>query len=82
VGSSLCWNTGKGEIFLQAFGEALKEERERKKLSTTALASMVGVSRSAIRHYERGLREPGLYTFYSLCKALSVKPQTLLKEGF
>lgn len=41
------------------FGEKIKTARENKKMSRKELAEQIGVTRSAIWHWENNLREPG-----------------------
>lgn len=40
------------------FAERLKELRQERNLSQTALAQIIGVSQKAIDYWERGINEP------------------------
>jgi DNA-binding XRE family transcriptional regulator len=69
------------EAFLKDFGSRLRETRLQQNISLSHLSELIGLSRSALRYYERGLRDPSLYTFFLICLALNVEPNKLLKEG-
>ena len=55
-----------------AFGEKLKELREKAGLTQAALAEKSGRSLGAIRDYEQGNREPTLKAAVQLASALGV----------
>ena len=50
----------------------LREERERRKISMTALAERAGLSRTMIRFVEREVRNPTLETLLRMTKALEI----------
>ncbi len=54
------------------FGERLKALRAAAGLSQPALADRAGVSVSAVRQFEYGLREPAFGTLVKLAEALGV----------
>jgi transcriptional regulator with XRE-family HTH domain len=53
----------------------LREQRERRRLSQTELASHAGVSASAIKAYENGSRHPTPEALSALIEALGVPPE-------
>ena len=57
----------------------LHEERVKRDMSQEILAERATIHRSAISHYENGLRQPSLYAFIKLAKAMAIKPSALLK---
>ena len=56
----------------EAFGQVLRELRERKGLTQEALALEAGTERSHISDLERGKKGPSLRTILSLARALGV----------
>jgi transcriptional regulator with XRE-family HTH domain len=50
----------------------LREEREKRKISMTALAERAGLSRTMIRFVERETRNPTLETLLRMTKALEI----------
>ena len=54
------------------FGKRLRELRKNKRLSQDALAEIIGVSKSSISMWERGLRTPELETFEALADFFNV----------
>lgn len=54
--------------------------RQNAKLSQTALASEISVSRSTYCQYEQGERLPDVNTLYTLCKFYHVNIDTLLNN--
>lgn len=54
------------------FSTTLKLLREKKGISQTALANIIGVSRSTIGMYEAGLREPDFETFEAIADYFNV----------
>lgn len=63
-----------------AFGQVLKEERRRMKLTQANLAEFADLDNNTIGLYERGLMQPGLKTFFKIAKALNVAPEFLAKR--
>lgn len=61
--------------------EVLKQERTQRKLSHEKLAEMAGIHRTAISHFENGIRKPSLYVFIKLAKALGLAPSEVLKQA-
>jgi transcriptional regulator with XRE-family HTH domain len=55
-----------------AFGEKLKEAREKAGLSQTALAEKSGLHRFTVAKYEQGLRQPTFEAVDALARALGV----------
>ena len=60
------------------FAQRLKSIRQERKLSIQELASLVGVSVVAIRHWENGTRKPSCDVLAELSKALLVSSDALL----
>jgi len=50
----------------------LREEREKRKISMTALAERAGLSRTMIRFVEREVRNPTLETLLRMTNALEI----------
>jgi len=64
------------------FGEKLKEQRERKKLSQIDLAAEIGVSRRTLINYESGASYPkDRATYFKLAEILDVDVNYLLTEN-
>lgn len=55
----------------------LTSERERQRLSVTALARKVGVTRQTIHNWESGATQPPVRKVADLAKALDVEPAFL-----
>jgi transcriptional regulator with XRE-family HTH domain len=55
-----------------AVARNLRAERARAGLTQDELAHAVGLTRSAVSSWERGLNEPGLDHLVPLCRALGV----------
>lgn len=63
------------------FGEKLRTERKRKKITQEDLAKSVGVSKRTIVNYESGEIYPkDRKMYYSLANALGIEPSYLLSE--
>lgn len=60
------------------FHQNLTALRKRERWTQTELADRVGVSRSTIGMYERGVREPDHHTLKTLARVLGVDYNTLL----
>jgi len=61
-----------------AFGQRLRELRNRQELSQDALAHATDIHPTAIGRMERGSREPRLTTILRLAHGLGVQPGELL----
>jgi transcriptional regulator with XRE-family HTH domain len=57
---------------LRAFGENVRAERERRRLSQEAFADLAGLHRNEIGYLERGEVEPFLLTLLILAQAFGV----------
>ena len=64
--------------FAEAFGAALRGEREKLGWSQEDLGFEAELDRTYISGIERGVRNPTLKTMQTLCRALGVVPSTLL----
>nr|WP_278846643.1 helix-turn-helix transcriptional regulator [Limosilactobacillus mucosae] len=70
--------------YLQGFGECktvtnrIRDLREKKGLSQSALGKQIGVSQQSINNYENGRREPKLKTCQKLADYFGVSVQYLL----
>lgn len=63
---------------LQAFGEALREQRKKKGITQEALALSAAVDRSFVSQIERGLFQPSLSTLFKLAEAMDVRASALI----
>lgn len=66
--------------FGHAFGLALKERRKNAGLTQEELAFRSEMHVTAISYYERGLRQPTLYTVFKLARILGIQPSALVRE--
>lgn len=64
-----------------ADGSRIRELRTRRGLLQRELAEMAGVTESAVRNYELGLRMPRPQQLEALARALGVAPDTLADYG-
>jgi transcriptional regulator with XRE-family HTH domain len=64
----------------QAFGQALRSLRTRRKWSQTELALRADVDRNYISLIELGKNSPSVRLLFRLCDALDVSPSDLLKD--
>ncbi|WP_382325226.1 helix-turn-helix domain-containing protein [Hydrogenophaga sp. UC242_50] len=64
----------------QAFGQALRSLRTRRKWSQTELALRSDVDRRHISEIELGRNSPSLRLIFKLCDALDVAPSDLVKD--
>ena len=64
----------------QAFGQALRSLRTKRKWSQTDLALRAAVDRNYISLIELGKSSPSLGMVYRLCDALDIQPADLLKD--
>lgn len=65
----------------QAFGQALRSLRNRRKWSQTDLALRADVDRNYISLVELGKSSPSLRMVFKLCDALDVSPSMLVKDA-
>lgn len=66
--------------FADAFGQVLKKHRKQMRLSQEEIAHRAGMHHTAISLYERGLRQPTLFTVFTLSKVLQVSACSLVAE--
>lgn len=64
----------------QAFGQALRSLRTKRKWSQTDLALRADVDRNYISLIELGRNSPSIRMVYRLCDALDVMPSELLRD--
>jgi len=64
----------------QAFGQALRSLRTRRKWSQTDLALRADVDRNYISLIELGKNSPSVRMVFKLCEALDALPSDLVKE--
>lgn len=64
----------------QAFGQALRSLRTRRKWSQTELALRADVDRNYISLIELGKNSPSVRLVFKLCDALDLTPSDLLKD--
>lgn len=64
----------------QAFGQALRSLRNRRKWSQTELALRADVDRNYISLIELGKNSPSVRVVFRLCDALDVTPSDVLKD--
>lgn len=64
----------------QAFGQALRSLRTRRKWSQTELALRADVDRNYISLIELGKNSPSVRLTFKLCDALDLTPSELLKD--
>ncbi len=69
----------KTTAFARAFGEAVREAREKLGISQEELGFESELDRTYISGIERGVRNPTLRTIHRLCRALGARPSSLLK---
>lgn len=61
-------------------GKRLKEARMSARLSQLELGQRIGVTQSAIAHYERDKNEPDFTTIVALCKVLKIETSWLFSD--
>jgi transcriptional regulator with XRE-family HTH domain len=61
-------------------GPVLKEAREKAGLTQQDLADRAGVHRVYVSMLERDEKSPTLDVFFRLCRALGVRPRTLVQR--
>jgi len=63
-------------------GPYLTEAIECRGLSSASLADLLGISRSAVSHYETGLHTPSPEVFEKICKTLNLPPSFFTRPSF
>lgn len=66
-------------VCLCDFGEWIRKERERKELSQTEVAQMVGIHQTYYSKIELAKREVDLVTAMNICKALNLDISDFIK---
>ena len=66
--------------FKKAFGAALKEVREERKLSQSEIVRRTGLDRTTIPRYEKGDFNPLGEKIFLLAKALEVSPAYFVQK--
>jgi transcriptional regulator with XRE-family HTH domain len=69
------------DVFCAKVATALKEERERQKLSMSSLAERAGLSQQMVSYVERGMRKPTLDTIYRMSVALEMDLSALIRKA-
>ncbi len=67
--------------FLRGLGRAVRERRERRRLSAAALAAAVGVEEERLRALERGELDPGYELLLALADTLGVRSGVLVTRA-
>lgn len=67
--------------FARAFGDALREAREKAELSQEGLGFEAEVDRTYVSGIERGVRNPTLRSVLKICQALGVRPSALVRRA-
>lgn len=67
--------------FARALGEVLREQRERRGLSQEAFGFEAELDRTYVSGVERGRRNPTLAIVHRWCRALGVRPSTVLRRA-
>jgi transcriptional regulator with XRE-family HTH domain len=65
----------------RAFGAAVREQRERLGLSQEEFGFQAGLDRTYVSGVERGVRNPTLRIVLRVCRALDVRPSTLMRRA-
>lgn len=64
---------------VEAFGQTIKELREKKGISQEKLAECADLERTFVSWMETGKKQPTITTFFKLSHALEVSPSDLMK---
>jgi transcriptional regulator with XRE-family HTH domain len=67
------------EASAQRFGDNLRRERARRRLTQAALGQLAGISKSEGYRLEAGTRDPRMTTVISLARALKLKAADLMR---
>ena len=68
-------------VFLRDFGQAVREAREELGWSQEELGFEAGLDRTYVSGVERGKRNPTLRIVRQVCRALGVRPSTLIRRA-
>jgi transcriptional regulator with XRE-family HTH domain len=68
-------------VLARAFGQVIRDERQRAGLSQERLGFAAHVHPTYISQLERGLKSPSLEVIASLAKALNQKPHALVRAA-
>lgn len=63
-------------------GEQIRQLRDHKKISLRNLSELSGISYTAIRNYENGVRAMDIDQIVALCRAMNKDPKEFLDECF
>lgn len=69
-----------GEWLRAAFGDLLRELREKRGLSQAQLALESELDQTFVSLLERGQRQPSLASLFSLCDALRIEPDAVVRR--
>ena len=64
-----------------AFGQALRRERERQGLSQEEFGFEAEMDRTYVSGVERGVRNPTARVMVRFCRALGVRPSTIMRRA-
>lgn len=67
------------EIYVK-LGEIIRNQRQFKKMTMKELATKVGITESAIHHYEMGVRKMNFDTFANICEALDLNAEDVTRK--
>lgn len=74
--------THSGDPFLITLGLRIREIRKQLGMSQETLALVTELDRSYVGGIERGEHNFGVITLNKICKALNVKPETIIQSNF
>ena len=63
---------------MEKFAKVIKELREEKELTKTALANALGLSHTAIVNWENGLKVPSIFTLIKIADFFDVSLDVLV----
>lgn len=74
-------NKRRREIAKMSFNEILHRERIKSGYSQNFIAKAVGLNRSTLNRYEKGIiAKPDIQTIFKIAEALKISPAILLEE--
>ncbi len=65
--------TFRKEAYAFYMGQIISDARKKEKITQSELAKRVGTNKSYISRIEKGLIEPGIFTFYRIIDALNLR---------
>lgn len=68
-----------GNYDLKALGKRIKAVRKAKKKTQDEIAQAVGIGKTTLSEWERGLKQPGLLNMFTYCQCLGVTLDELLE---